>query len=93
MNKLCLTAAILLIATPAFTMVAGGQCVKALCIPLPDPKMTPGDVNLVLTKDVLCKPGFSTIPYRDVSPELKNQVYVAYGPASVPARKAAKSII
>jgi hypothetical protein len=45
---------------------------------LPDPKLTPGVTNPVLTREKLCAPGFRTGPFRHVTASLKAQVYAAY---------------
>jgi hypothetical protein len=43
-----------------------------------NPSLTPGAVNPALTKQVLCSPGFSTKPYRNVSQETKREVFARY---------------
>jgi len=54
---------------------------SAFAADFPDPKLTPGMVNLDLTKEVLCAPGFSTKKYRDTAnaEELKTNAYARYG--------------
>jgi hypothetical protein len=45
---------------------------------LPDPKLTPGMTDSRVTKDVLCGPGFTTYPLRDVSSAQRKAVFKAY---------------
>jgi hypothetical protein len=47
-------------------------------VSLPDPMLTPGELNPVLTKEKLCAPSFRTGPFRNVPASLKAQVYAAY---------------
>lgn len=60
--------------SPISSVVASGSTP-----PLPDQKLTPGLTNPALTKDVVCKRGFSTKPYRAVSVDEKREVYRRYG--------------
>ena len=46
---------------------------------LPDRELTPGNVDPLLTKDVICSPEFRTGKYRNVSVEVKKKVFVEYG--------------
>jgi hypothetical protein len=51
----------------------------ALAGDLPDPKLTPGEANPVLTQEKICAKGFSTKQFRNVPASLKAKVYAAYG--------------
>lgn len=45
----------------------------------PDPKLTPGVTNPVLTKDVICSKSFRTGPYRKVTQKMHREVWKEYG--------------
>jgi hypothetical protein len=50
----------------------------ALAGDLPDPKFTPGDADLLLTKEAICTPGTSK-SRRYVRAEMKRKVFALYG--------------
>lgn len=75
MKKLFLTLSILLAAALSVAQ-------------LPDPHLTPGDANPVLTDAVLRAPGFKTGPYRNVPMKTKLAVLKEYGYAYVPGKHA-----
>src|SRR5258706_12759500 len=51
---------------------------QAMANPLPDTNLTPGEVNPVLTMDVICAKGFTTKAYRHVTSAMKRQAYALY---------------
>jgi hypothetical protein len=61
---------LLILLTAAPTAIAGD---------LPDPKLTPGMADPILTKDVICAPGFNTKTIRVVPTARKREVYKEYG--------------
>src|SRR5260221_14392460 len=63
-----------IILTAIFTVFA----FQAAAGPLPDPNLTPGEANPVLTMDVICAKGFTTRAYRHVTSAMKRQVYELY---------------
>lgn len=65
--------------TVILAFIAALAASTALAGDLPDPKLTPGATNPVLTKDLLCSPGFSTKPYRKVSRATHLRVFARYG--------------
>jgi hypothetical protein len=67
--------ALLLLTTTALAGDPGSSPGQAL----PDPKLTPGLANPSLTIEVICAKGWSTKTVRDVSSQLKRQVYARYG--------------
>jgi hypothetical protein len=46
---------------------------------LPDSKLTPGDINSVLTKERICAPGFRTRPFRRVTQKVHREAFTRYG--------------
>ena len=46
---------------------------------MPDPKLTPGDANSILTKERICAPGFSTRPFRHVTEDVHHEAFKLYG--------------
>lgn len=62
--------------------VCGGCRAADLRTGLPDPAMTPGEANPVLTEERICAPGFRTGPFRKVPASLKRKVYRTYGMAN-----------
>jgi hypothetical protein len=53
-------------------------------VPLPDPKVTPGQADSALTKAKLCDPDFHTAAARNVPLSEKKQVCAAYGAKNCP---------
>ena len=51
---------------------------QAVAGPLPDPDLTPGEANPVLTMDVICAKGFTTKDYRHVDAATKRKAYSLY---------------
>lgn len=45
---------------------------------LPNPQLTPGAVNPILTQTKICASGFRTPPFRHVTPQMKARVYKLY---------------
>jgi hypothetical protein len=54
-------------------------CAQAPAPILPDPQKTPGKTDPALTKEVICRKGWSTKEVRDVPEAEKKEVYRRYG--------------